>query len=123
MSRLLSRLVKWIRRGPVPQPVPAVPVAPDWTESDVEDWKRVIESPIGRKVVERAQAWHYAMMTAVTHDPKAIVERAHNAQGFADCTNWLISLGYARPVKVEQVNPDQDPAESAERAMLERYSP
>lgn len=109
----MKRLAKWIqrlRKGFVIVPVAAAPLEADWTPNDAVSWKRIIESPIGKKFVSRARAVHYGMAC----NQKLPKKTAH---GFAECVNWTLSLARVQAPPEQK----QDAVEAATDAQMAAY--
>lgn len=128
MRRFFNILSGWFRRPRRTSlqtfPLAAAPSGAELTAAEVEDWKLILDSPLGTKVLDKARAMHYALMVSVTDSGgQYTVKRAHTAQGFAEAINWLINLGAIRvPVEVKKETATNDEAE-AEEVYIRRVSP
>lgn len=92
---------------PAPQPIP---IAPDWTAVERDQWKSVLNSPTGKKMIARAKAVQYKLLDDASKDHFHAAQNVHAARGFGEAIIWLQTLSVSCSVEPSKpaTNPDKE---------------
>lgn len=88
MVRSLLNLCGWKRPVAASTPLPAIPLAPDWTEEHASHLLTFLKNPTGQALLQRARAKQAADCIEACkggYDPRM-------AAGFSHAIDWLESL-------------------------------
>lgn len=106
--------------------LPAFSPAP-WTAMDMQSWKAVLASEVGKRFIARARAVHFALLNEASKDHFHAAQNVHAARGWGEALQWLQSLSCscdAQQEKPDSGAPGEAPAAERElEAIQERMSP
>ena len=104
--------------APASTPLPAVPVAPDWTPVDQGHWQHFLASNTGKSLWARLRAVELVNALEAVQLSSNVDHSAGKAAGFVECRQYLESLS-----RTSCVTGDDRPPTEGESALLERISP
>lgn len=135
---LVSWLSGWLWKGrpaATLAPLPAVPLTDRWSKLDRENWRRILQSDTGRRMLARARAVHYQTLRAASADHFHAAQSVHAARGFEEAITWLESLSISSASDAQDANAiggqgdsptNETPEQTDERELRElvaRHSP
>lgn len=119
----VQRLLECIglRRRPAGgAPLPAAPLAPDWTDDHRRAFLAFLKTEAGVVLMARMNAVAAHNAATACLDPMHTQHSAGRAAGFGDARNWLLSLSrVSRDLETTDMQADPE----GEAALHERFSP